>query len=123
MISDQIKELDLSFKDKAVTCLGKTCQNQLSDTSSKEEDKDAEITSSEDIINTLQETFEDDSPLAINKIRNWTQGTTRNYYPWPTAPDIQYEERGSFTTSHFSGDSVYQWNIDGKSEHEILSTL
>ena len=36
---------------------------------------------------------------------------------------MQYEERGSFEASHFAGDAVYEWNIDGKSEHEILSTL
>jgi len=47
----------------------------------------------------------------------------RNYYPRPTPPDIQYEERGSFTTSQFGGQSVHQWNIDGKSEYEILSNL
>jgi len=25
--------------------------------------------------------------------------------------------------NHFDGQSVYTWNIDGKSEHEILNTL
>ena len=71
----------------------------------------------------MEEAFEDSSPLAINKLRNWTQGNTRNYYPRPTPPDLQYEECGIFTTSHFNGESVCQWNIDGKSEHEILGTL
>ena len=33
------------------------------------------------------------------------------------------EESGSFTTSHFNGDSIHQKNIDEKSEHEILTTL
>jgi len=55
-------------------CLDKTCENQLSDTSSEEEDEDSESTNSEDVINNLQETFEDDSPLAINKIRNGLRG-------------------------------------------------
>ena len=27
------------------------------------------------------------------------------------------------SSSHFNGESVYQWNTDGKSEHEILTTL
>jgi len=47
----------------------------------------------------------------------------RNYYSRPTPPDLQYEERGTFSTNHFDGQSVYTWNIDGKSEHEILNTL
>jgi len=25
--------------------------------------------------------------------------------------------------NHFDGQSVYTWNIDGKSEHEILNTI
>ena len=61
--------------------------------------------------------------MTINKLRNWKQGNTRNYYPRPTSLDLQYEERGSFTSSHFDGTPIYQWNIDEKSEHEILSTL
>ena len=74
-------------------------------------------------MNVIGEAFEEPSPLAIIKIRNWTQGNTKNYYPMPTLPDLQYEERGSFASSHFNGESVYQRNIDGKFEHEILSTM
>ena len=85
------------------------------DTSSKEEEIDAQSSSSEDILNVIEEAFEDSSPPAINKIKNWHQGSTRNYYPRPTLPDLQCEERGSFATSQFSGDAIYQWNIDEKS--------
>jgi len=74
-------------------------------------------------LNVIEETFDNPSPSAINKIRNWTHGSTRNYYPRPTPPDIQYEQRGSFLTSQFNGQIVHQWKIDGKSEHEILSAL
>ena len=85
------------MKDKSVSCLDKTCQNQPSDTSSSSEDE--ENTNSEEALNVIEETFEDPSPSAINKIRNWTSGSTRNYYQRPTPPDIWYEEQGSFTTS------------------------
>jgi len=105
-----------------VTCLDKTCQNQESETSSDNEEENRSD-SSEDILNVIEETFEDSSPLAINKIRNWNRGETKNYYPRPTPLNLQYEERGNFTSSHFDGSSVHQWNIDGKSEHEILNTL
>ena len=47
----------------------------------------------------------------------------RNYYPKPTPPDLQFEERGTFAANHFDGQSIYTWNIDGKPEHELLSTL
>ena len=100
IISDQIQELS-TLKDKSVLCLDKTCQNQPSDISSSSEDE--VTTDGEEALNVIEETFEEPSPSAINKIRNWTSGGTRNYYPRPTPPDIQYEERGSFTTSQFGG--------------------
>ena len=46
-----------------------------------------------------------------------------NYYPRPAPPDIQYKERGQFKDRNFDGRSIYGWNIDGKSEHEVLSTI
>jgi len=36
---------------------------------------------------------------------------------------MQFEERGTLSMNHFGGQSVYNWNIDGKSEYEILNTL
>ena len=120
IISDQIQELT-TLKDKSISCLDKTYQNQPSDTSSSSEDE--VNTDSEEALNTIEEAFDDPSPSAVNKIRNWTLGSTRNYYLRPTPLNILYEERGSFTTSQFGGQSVHQWNIDSKSEHKILSTL
>ena len=70
IISEQIKEPDTSLKDKTITCLDKTCQKQVLDTSSEEEEGDTKSSSSEDILNVIEEEFEDSSPSAINKIRN-----------------------------------------------------
>jgi len=47
----------------------------------------------------------------------------RNYYTRPSPPDLQYEEQCTFSMNHFDEQSVYTWNLDGKSEHEILNTL
>ena len=105
-----------------MSCLDKTCQNQELETSSDNEEEN-HSDSSEDILNVIEETFKDSSPLSINKIRNWNRGGTRNYYPRPTPPNLQYVERGNFTSSHFDRSSVHQWNIDSKSQHEILNTL
>ncbi|KAK9734444.1 hypothetical protein RND81_04G140200 [Saponaria officinalis] len=44
---------------------------------------------------------------------------TRDLHP----PDIQYEERSKFTAHTFSPNVIHEWNIDGKSEYEILNTL
>ena len=46
---------------------------------------------------------------------------TKNWYPRPTTPDLQYEERTTqFTVS--SG-KLYEWNIDGLSEQEIQNKI
>ena len=90
--------------------------------SSKDEDKD-QNSSAKDVINVIKDAFDDSSPLAINQIRHWNSCASKNLYPRPSPPDLQYEERGSFSSPAFDGNSIHTWNIDGKSEHEILSTL
>ena len=46
---------------------------------------------------------------------------TKNWYPRPTPPNLQYEERSTqFTVS--SG-KLYEWNIDGLSEQEIQNKI
>ncbi|KAG7977429.1 hypothetical protein I3843_05G031500, partial [Carya illinoinensis] len=50
-------------------------------------------------------------------------GLTKNWYSRPTPPDLQYEERGSHSQFSVSADQMYEWNIDGFSEQEILNTL
>src|SRR6516165_9129139 len=63
----------------------------------------------------------------INKVytkrKNWKNAPTRTYYPRPTPPDLLYEERPKFTSGMYSDDSIYEWNIDGKSEYEIMNLL
>ncbi|KAG6644061.1 hypothetical protein CIPAW_08G029600 [Carya illinoinensis] len=50
-------------------------------------------------------------------------GLTKNWYSRPTPPDLQYEERCSHSQFSVSADQMYEWNIDGFSEQEILNTL
>ena len=47
---------------------------------------------------------------------------TKNWYPRPTPPDLQFEERNSNQTSVSSG-KLYEWNIDGLTEQEILNKI
>ena len=46
---------------------------------------------------------------------------TKNWYPRPTPPDLPYEERNSQFT--ISTGKLYEWNIDGLSEQEILNKI
>ena len=47
---------------------------------------------------------------------------TKNWYPRPTPPDLQFEERNSSQFSVSSG-KLYEWNIDGLAEQEILNKI
>ena len=57
----------------------------------------------------------------INKIKIWHQ-RTKIFYPRPTPPDLQFEERKP-QRNMYSNDFIYDWNIDGLSEYEIFNVL
>ena len=116
-ITQQLKALNLD--SPSTSCLDKTCVQNNNTEIESENSEEAE----EESINELAQNFEEEAPLAINKIRYKNTSATRNYYTKPTPPDLQFEERGTFATNHFDGQSIYTWNIDGKAEHELLSTL
>jgi hypothetical protein len=48
---------------------------------------------------------------------------TKNWYPRPTPPDMQFEERSFQHQFSVFADKLYEWNIDGLSEQEVLNKL
>ena len=48
---------------------------------------------------------------------------TKNWYSKPTPLDIQFEERVFQTQFSVSADKLYEWNIDGLSEQEIINKM
>jgi len=95
--TQQLKALNLD--SPSTSCIDKTCvQNQDIETESED---------SEETITELAQNFEDEYPLEINKLKYENTSATRNYYTKPTPPDLQFEERGTFATNHFDGQSIY----------------
>ena len=47
----------------------------------------------------------------------------RNFYPRPTSPDLQSKERELTVRNAYNVESLYEWNIDGMSQYEILKEL
>ena len=47
----------------------------------------------------------------------------KNWYSRPTPPDMQFEERVFQTQFSISADKLYEWNIDGLSEQEIINKM
>ena len=45
------------------------------------------------------------------------------YYSKETPLDLHLESAKTIITENFAGDSIYEWNIDGRSDHEIFITL
>ena len=61
--------------------------------------------------------------LVVKRLYQPTPTTlTKNWYPRLTPPDHQFEERNSNQFSVSSG-KLYEWNIDGLAEQEILKKI
>ena len=56
-------------------------------------------------------------------IHNQEAHKIRNFYPRPTFPDIQYEEINQYTQASYTSGTIYEWNIDGMIEYNILTKL
>ena len=105
------------------------------DSSEDEESENNQLTDLTDLsnINNLESQFTD--KLHINKLTLSTSDCKKglgrvddlypkkNWYLKPTPPDLQFEERHTFTNSSYSPDLIYEWNIDGMSEYEIINLL
>ncbi|KAL0006049.1 hypothetical protein SO802_013610 [Lithocarpus litseifolius] len=48
---------------------------------------------------------------------------TKNWYTKPTPPDMQFEERIFQSQFSVSADKLYEWNIDGFSEQQIINKM
>ncbi|CAL9004302.1 unnamed protein product [Prunus brigantina] len=66
-----------------------------------------------------------ESELKVKRLTNRINPTSliKNWYPKPTPPDIQFEERNNLSQFSVSSDKLYEWNIDGLSEQEIMNKL
>ncbi|CAL9004308.1 unnamed protein product [Prunus brigantina] len=66
-----------------------------------------------------------ESEMKVKRLTNKINPTslTKNWYPKPTPPDIQFEERNNLSQFSVSSDKLYEWNIDGLSEQEIMNKL
>ena len=59
----------------------------------------------------------------IRIINNQETLRTRNCYLRPTFPVMQYEEKNQYTQASYTSGIIYEWNIDGMTEYNILTKL
>jgi hypothetical protein len=66
------------------------------------------------------------SALELNRIHKPKfppTSLTKNWYPKPTPPDIQFDERSFQSQFAVFADKLYEWNIDGLAKQQILDKL
>lgn len=92
-----------------------------------------ESSKSLNIIDKEEDSSADSDSTTISKIENQFNklsikqpnptSLTKNWYSRPTPPDLQFEERNLNNQFSVSSNQIYEWNIDGVSEHEVLIKL
>ena len=117
----------LKNKNMMLNSIGRT---ESSEDAESKNNQLTDLTNSSDIDN-LESQFTD--KLQINKLTLGSLSQDRkkgriddiypkkNWYPKPTPPDLQFEERHTFVNSSYSLDLIYEWNIDRMSEYEIIN--
>ena len=104
---DVIKNIERLFKNLELPESSKT----LAVLGQQEYDSDSTINIIENQFNKLE--FDKPNPTSL----------TKNWYTKPTPPDLQFEERNLNNQFSVSSNQIYEWNIDGLSEHELLIKL
>ena len=80
--------------------------------------------SSKEETDELIKIFEEPQNQTVSKsINNLEAFKIRNYYPRPTFPYMQFEERNQYTQASYTSGTIYKWNIDGMTEYNILTKL
>jgi hypothetical protein len=93
---------------------------------SSENSSVTESTSESDSNENIRKVEKTLSALELNRIHKPKfplMSLTKNWYPRPTPPDIQFEEKKFQSQFAVSTDKLYEWNIDGLAEHQILDKL
>ena len=119
----------LKNKDMKLNTIGRT---EFSEDEESEDNQLTDLTDSSN-INNLESQFTD--KLQINKLilgylsQDRKKGRIddiypkKNWYPKPTPPNLQFEERHTFVNLSYLLDLIHEWNIDRMSEYEIINLL
>ena len=81
-----------------------------------------DISSEEEADELIKMFKEPHNQTVLKNINNLEALRTRNYYLKPTFLDMQFEERNQYTQASYTSGPIYEWNIDGMTEYNILSS-
>ena len=77
----------------------------------------------DDEINQLAQQFQSSNLNKIQYLKPNPTSLTKNWYSKPTPVDLQFEETNINNQFSVSAKRLYEWNIDGLSEDQILQKL
>ena len=120
-IEQLLTKLTTSEKASSSTEKGLTILNQQPsiDTVSHQSETDT----TDDEINQLAQQFQSSNLNKIHYPQPNPTSLTKNWYSRPTPLDLQYEEPNLNNLFFVSAKKLYEWNIDGLSEDQILQKL
>ena len=73
----------------------------------------------EDDNESIQTTAQSENDIQeINRIKNKSK---KPYYPRHTPPDLLFEEHHKYSSNEYTGESIHEWNIDGRLECEMMN--
>ncbi|KAL0004657.1 hypothetical protein SO802_012218 [Lithocarpus litseifolius] len=101
-----------NYTNQCLNVIGKQLDTVEDKTSSDDDDKEIEH---------VQSQFQE---LDVKRLyQPPSTSLTKNWYPRPTPPDLQYEESNVSNQFSVTSGKLYKWNIDGLSESEILNKI
>ena len=109
---------DLKVKTKG-TSTSATCTISRNEKESISKSKSESLSSV-----SVKKIFDDDLPEIKRFFGNSKlMPFTKNWYSKPTPLDMQFEERSFQTQVSIFANKIYEWNIDGLSEQEIINKM
>lgn len=77
----------------------------------------------DDLIDEVLNQFQDDKVSMAKPMFQQPLPTGRYYYPRPTPAFVLFEKNSMNSALSYDSRSIYNWNIDGQSDYQIMTTL
>jgi hypothetical protein len=115
-----LKELVKAKQEQPVTSNTVSIATILESSENSSETESTSESDSDENIRQVEKALSSMDLRWIHKPKFPPVSLTKNWYSRPTPPDIQFEERNFQSQFAVSADKLYEWNINGLSEQQIL---
>ncbi|XP_043725526.1 uncharacterized protein LOC122672090 [Telopea speciosissima] len=92
----------------------------IPETPQKETQNQSQVSDNTKTIGVINHKDSDEESNTINSI---DEQNFQRSYSRPTFPDLQMEKRGIYSQASYQSGVIFEWNIDGMSEYNIINKL